>query len=46
MAGELEFSLSATPPEPPDDTRTIGYLRLTNSGTGQMVLEVPIDRGS
>lgn len=46
IAAELSFSLDCTPPEAPRGTCTVGYLRLENAGTGQALLEVPIEKGS
>ncbi|MEE9212681.1 MAG: S8 family serine peptidase, partial [Phycisphaeraceae bacterium] len=42
IAEKLKFKLASSPPENPKDTATVGYVKVTNRGTGDEVITVPI----
>ena len=45
IAEKLRFELASTPPEAPSGTKTVGRINITNTGTGEEVITIPIERG-
>ena len=42
VARHLKFEFAKTPPEAPDGTNTVGHIEVTNRGSGEEVLTIPI----